>query len=113
MKLVEHGPAGAPRPSVALSGDTLTIEGITIDLLAESRDAARHVPICVSADRRFCRDDGGAWGAWAALAILAPLIPGAPGETEDDPPTDPSVDHAALTVHTWPIPADLEGDLQP
>jgi hypothetical protein len=113
MKLVEHGPASAPRPSVALSGDILSIEDITIDLLAESSDAARHVPICVSADGVFCRDHGGQWGAWAALAILPPLIPGAPGETEDDPPTDPSVDHDALIVHTWPIPATSEGDLLP
>ncbi len=111
MHLKNHGPASALRPSVVLTGDTLTIGDIEIDLMAESGDSARHLPVCVSADGELARDDTGQWGAWAALAVLPPLIPGQPGEAEHDPPGSPSVDHAALIVHTWPIPAAQEGDV--
>jgi hypothetical protein len=110
MQLIDHGPATAPRALVTLSGDTLTIDDIEIDLLAESADSARHVQIGVCADGALCRDGAAQWGAWAALAILPPLVPGAAGEGEGDPPAPPSVDHAAIIVHTWPIPAPSEGD---
>lgn len=109
MQLVHHGAADAPRPAVSASENTLSIGSISVDLLAASTDSARHLPVFVLGDGTLSLEPA---DRWAALIMLAPLIPGVPGAEEGDDPSPPSVDHDALVVHTWPVPALPEGDTQ-
>lgn len=109
MQIIENGTPGAPRAAVSISENILTIGSVSINLLEEGCDSACHVPVFVAADGTLSRDPA---DRWAALVILPPLIPGAPGESEDDPPAPATVDHLALVVHTWPVPAPSDGDLE-